>query len=71
MEVGNASGAHIFDAASQAWVPLNIDFARYETVHLLGLGLPLMLKEDLIRYKAALSRSVDIDDIRAMCEHSR
>lgn len=71
VEVGNAEGARIFDAASQEWVPLNIDFARYETVHLLGLELPLMLKDDLIRYKAALSRPVDIDDIRAMRERSR
>lgn len=71
VEVGNASGARIFDAASQAWVPLNIDFARYETVNLLGLALPLMLKEDLIRYKSMLSRPVDIDDVRAMRERSR
>ena len=66
VEVGNADGAQIFDAASQAWVPLNIDFARYETVNLLGLELPVMLKSDLIRYKSVLSRPVDIDDIRAI-----
>lgn len=71
VEVGNAEGARIFDAASQEWVPLSIDFARHETVHLLGLELPLMLKEDLIRYKAALSRPVDIDDIHAMRKCSR
>ncbi|WGI24270.1 hypothetical protein QEN58_13095 [Halomonas alkaliantarctica] len=71
VEVGNASGAHIFDAASQAWVPLNIEFDRYETASLLDLELPLMLKEDLIRYKAVLSRPVDIDDIRAIRKHVR
>lgn len=69
MEVGNASDAQIFDAASQAWVPLNIAFDRYETASVLGLELPLMLKEDLIRYKTMLSRPVDIDDIRAMRKH--
>lgn len=66
VEAGNAEGAQIFDAASQAWVPLNIAFDRYETASLLGLELPLMLKEDLIRYKSVLSRPVDIDDIRAI-----
>lgn len=71
VEVGNANGSQIFDAASQAWVPLNIDFARYETVNLLGLELPVMLKDDLIRYKSVLSRPVDIDDIRAMRECSK
>ena len=70
VEVGNADGAQIFDAASQAWAPLNIDFARYETVNLLGLALPLILSEDLIRYKSVLSRPVDIDDIHAMRERS-
>ncbi|MCA8863307.1 MULTISPECIES: quinone oxidoreductase family protein [unclassified Halomonas] len=66
VEVGNAEGAHILDAASQTWVPLHIAFDRYETVNLLGLALPLMLKEDLIRYKSMLSRPVDIDDVRAI-----
>ncbi|MCZ0925880.1 nucleotidyltransferase [Halomonas janggokensis] len=68
VEVGNAKGAHILDAARQSWVPLDVDFDRYETVNLLGLALPLMLKEDLIHYKSKLARPVDIDDVRAMCE---
>lgn len=66
VEVGNADGPRIFDISSQAWIPLNVDFSRYETVRLLGLELPLMLREDLLRYKSALSRPVDIEDIRAI-----
>lgn len=66
VEVGNADGPQIFDTGTETWVPLNIDFSRYATVHLLGLELPLMLKDDLIRYKSALSRPVDIEDIRAI-----
>ena len=68
VEVGNANGPRIFDLGSQTWIPLNIDFSRYKTMHLLGLDLPLMLKEDLVRYKSALSRPVDIEDIRAIGE---
>lgn len=68
VEVGSADGPRIFDVGSETWVPLNIDFSRYATVHLLGLELPLMLKEDLIQYKSALSRQVDIEDIRAIRE---
>lgn len=68
VEVGNADGPRIFDAGSQAWIPLNVDFSRYKTVRLLGLELPLMLKEDLVRYKSVLSRPVDIEDIRAIRE---
>lgn len=64
MEVGSADGPKIFDAGSETWVPLNIDFSHYAPVHLLGLELALMLKDDLVRYKSALSRPVDIEDIR-------
>ena len=66
VEVGNADGAQIFDAQNRTWVALNIDFSRYETVHLLGLELPLMLKKDLIWYKSVLSRPVDIEDVLAI-----
>ncbi|EWH00208.1 hypothetical protein [Halomonas sp. BC04] len=66
VEVGNADGPRIFDVGNQSWVPLNIDFSRYKSVNLLGLELPLMLKDDLVRYKSVLSRPVDIEDIRAI-----
>ncbi|WP_409525705.1 hypothetical protein [Nitrincola sp. MINF-07-Sa-05] len=66
VEVGSADSPRIFDVISQTWIPLKIDFSRYKTVRLLGLELPLMLKKDLVRYKLALSRPVDIEDIRAI-----
>ncbi|WP_089658106.1 nucleotidyltransferase [Franzmannia pantelleriensis] len=66
VEVGNADGPRIFDIYSQIWVPLDIDFSRHKIVQLLGVDLPLMLKEDLVRYKLALSRPVDIEDIHAI-----
>lgn len=68
VEVGNADGPRVFDVAKEAWIPLKIDFLRYTTVPLLGLELPLMLKDDLVRYKSALSRPVDIEDIHAIRE---
>ncbi|MBE96626.1 MAG: hypothetical protein CMG89_16885 [Marinobacter sp.] len=54
--------------SSGTWVPLDIDFSRYATLPLMGLALPLMLKDDLVQYKSALSRPVDLEDIRAICE---
>nr|WP_300999493.1 hypothetical protein [Halomonas sp.] len=66
VEVGSAAGACIFEKAGEAWIPLDIDFSRYETVSLFGVALPLMLREDLVRYKLALSRPVDIEDVRAI-----
>lgn len=63
IEVGKADGVRIFDLGSETWMPLTIDFSRFLMVHLLGLDLPLMLSDDLIRYKSMLARPVDIEDI--------
>lgn len=68
IEVGNADDPKIYDVGCKAWVPLDVDFSRRRRVKLLGLELPLMLEEDLIRYKSVLSRPVDVADIRAMRE---
>lgn len=68
IEVGNAYGPRIFNAGKGAWVPLHIDFSRYTMVHVLGLDLPLMLKDELVQYKSVLARPVDIEDIRSICE---
>ncbi|WP_018918675.1 hypothetical protein [Vreelandella zhanjiangensis] len=70
VEVGNAEYAQIYNAANHAWVLLPIDFSRIHTIKLLGLELPLMLREDLIEYKSILSRPVDIEDIQAMREQA-
>ncbi|MFG6178910.1 hypothetical protein ACGTN6_16870 [Halomonas sp. THAF12] len=68
VEVGNADGAWIFDAGAETWVPLNIDFSRSRIVSVMGIELPLMTREDLVRYKSLLSRAVDLEDIRAISE---
>jgi len=66
VEVGNADGPKIYDVRGETWISFTVDFSRYMRVELLGLELPLMLEEDLIRYKSVLSRPVDVADIRAM-----
>ncbi|GAA0842030.1 hypothetical protein GCM10009113_09420 [Marinobacter szutsaonensis] len=71
VEVGNADGPKIYDVRGDTWVSLYVDFSRYMRVKLLGLELPLMLEEDLIRYKSVLSRPVDVADIRAMREEPK
>jgi len=68
VEVGSADGPRILEAGNQAWIQLDIDFSRDETVQLLGMALPLMLKEALVRYTSALARSVGIQDVRSILE---
>lgn len=63
VEVGNAEGARIFDAGSGQWVALHIDFAQTCYAEVLGVEVPLMKVEDLIRYKKILDRPVDREDI--------
>jgi hypothetical protein len=70
VEVGCAEDVRLFDADKQAWVSLQIDFSRYQTMHFLGLELPIMLKDDLVQYKSVLSRTVDVQDVRAIREGS-
>lgn len=66
VEVGNADGAQIYNTRAQMWVNLAIDFTRHEIVKVLGIDVPLMLREDLIKYKSLLSRPVDLEDIEVI-----
>lgn len=70
VEVGNAEGASIFNAATEQWVPLPVDFSHARSVVVLGIDVPLMSAEDLISYKKILDRQVDREDIEAIETHA-
>lgn len=44
------------------------DFSRYELKEAYGLTVPVIKKEDLIRYKKILNRPVDLEDIKQISE---
>ena len=69
IEVGNASGARIRDAATGEWTALKIDFSKSQKSVLLGIEVPLMEAQDLISYKTTLGRTVDQLDIEAIKQH--
>ena len=69
VELGNADGPRILDAKAQTWVDLNIDFSRSQVITVLGLDVPVMNPEDLVRYKSLLARPVDLEDVRAIRQH--
>ncbi|WP_020681007.1 hypothetical protein [Marinobacterium rhizophilum] len=70
IEVGNAEGVRIFDAAKDQWVPLTINFSHISYVAVLGVDVPLMWAKDLINYKRVLDRKVDREDIEAIEPHA-
>jgi hypothetical protein len=67
IEVGSSKGVEIFDTTSKQWIELRINFSRIEYRSVYGIRIPLMDRENLISYKKALGRSVDIQDVEAMC----
>ncbi|MCG8429030.1 MAG: hypothetical protein MI754_16865 [Chromatiales bacterium] len=66
IEIGRAEGVRILDAKSREWVSLAVDFSRMQLGTVLDIEVPLMMRDDLLRYKAVLGRPVDLQDIEAI-----
>lgn len=66
IEVGSSKDIEIFDTSLKEWVELEVDFSKIEYRSVYGINIPLMAKEDLINYKKALARPVDLHDIDAL-----
>lgn len=63
VEFGGAESARWRDARTEQWHDAGVDFTRAETHSVLGVPTPLMPRDDLIAYKAALDRDVDLLDL--------
>ena len=63
IEVGSNKDIQIFDAISQKWHPITLDFNDYNNILLFGKTVRVMTKETLIDYKSKLNREVDKIDI--------
>lgn len=66
IEIGDASRARYFDSQSQQWVKEEINFSESDIIEFDGINLPVMPKQDLMRYKQRLDRKVDRIDLREM-----
>lgn len=64
IEIGDTS-AHprYFDRRSGRWIDQAIHFARSERRLVFGVEVNVMALEDLVRYKSALGRHVDLQDV--------
>lgn len=66
IDLGGAYETQIFDPSKGEWLPSPANLANVSTVQVADLELPVVNREDLIRYKSLLNREVDVQDIRAL-----
>ena len=67
IEIGDASSSpQYFDAGRGCWVAQGVDFSRSQrrTVH--GVAVEVMPLAELLRYKRALARPVDLADVEEL-----
>jgi hypothetical protein len=55
-----------FDKQTKQWVTCEVDFGRAIMTPIDGLILPIINRADLIAYKTALAREVDLLDVAAL-----
>jgi hypothetical protein len=64
IEIGDASSSlRYFDAGRARWVDQGVDFARSERRTVEGVAIDVMPLAELLRYKRALARPVDLADV--------
>lgn len=71
IELGDSSTApRFFNVRDGCWERQQIDYLNPTIVKVYGLTVEVMPKDELIRYKAALGRAVDLMDITQMNDAS-
>ena len=64
VELGDSSNApRFFDARAGRWVSQHIDYGASVRVELFGVRTAVMPKQELVSYKLALGRRVDLVDV--------
>lgn len=66
IEIGDSNNAKIFDTRTDAWVSQGIDYSTSERKTALGSSINVMPLSQLLNYKAALNREVDLIDIQQL-----
>ena len=67
IEIGDASSpAQYFDAGRACWVDQGVDFSRSQRRTVQGVAAEVMPLAELLRYKRALARPVDLADVQEL-----
>ena len=67
VELGySSSGPRFFDRSRERMVPQRVDYDAGVRIEIFGVRAWVMPEEDLVRYKLALGRQVDLADVEQM-----
>jgi len=66
IDLGGAFNAKIFNRSSQIWQKCHANFSKSEIMKCFDLDVPFISKKELILYKTALCRAVDLIYIKEM-----
>jgi predicted nucleotidyltransferase len=66
IEVGDSNNAKIFDSRINNWIPQNINYNTSVKKNVFGCEVNVINLAQLIEYKSALNRDVDIQDIEEL-----
>ena len=72
VELGDSSSEpKFFDRGKGRWVPQRVDYDAGVRIDLLGVRAWVMPEKELVRYKLALGREVDLDDVDQITDRRR
>ena len=66
LEIGDSNNAQYFDSVTKQWTPQAIDYRASVKKIVYNCAIDVMPLPQLIAYKSALSREVDVQDIEAI-----
>lgn len=66
IDLGGAYQTQIFDSTRKEWVDSPAHLDAVTVIPIADLELPVVNREDLIRYKSLLNRDVDVQDIKGL-----
>ena len=58
--------AKFFDRSKQSWATISADLFTAEDMEVFGLRVPVVNREELVRYKMAFGRDVDLLDVQQL-----
>jgi len=68
IDIGGAHQAKVFNSKNGLWESLNVDFSHTEKSNIYGKIVPVISKDELIKYKSILNRTVDQLDLLGLME---